>query len=175
MKSDESFEREVRASLRASAAGPAPDELLARIGAIPSREPSPRAGVRGLRSVARLAVNLAAAAVVVIAVAALIVSRNGGNLPAGGQPTGSGSVATPGAEAVATCVHHDSPEPRLELRGIAPIRASSSSGAGPAAEARSEARTSRSNDSSLFMAWISPRLRHRRPREGGAARNGGGT
>jgi len=67
MKSDESFEREVRASLRASAAGPAPDELLARIGAIPSREPSPRAGVRGLRSVARLAVNLAAAAVVVIA------------------------------------------------------------------------------------------------------------
>ena len=99
MKSDESFEREVRASLRASAAGPAPDELLARIGAIPSREPSPRAGVRGLRSVARLAVNLAAAAVVVIAVAALIVSRNGGNLPAGGQPTGSGSVASPGASA----------------------------------------------------------------------------
>jgi photosystem II stability/assembly factor-like uncharacterized protein len=103
MKSDESFEREVRASLRASlrasAAGPAPDELVARIGEIPSREPSPRAGVRGLRSVARLAVNLAAAAVVVIAVAALIVSRNGGNLPAGGQPTGSGSVATPSASA----------------------------------------------------------------------------
>ncbi len=99
MKSDESFEREVRASLRASAAGPAPDELVARIGEIPSREPSPRARGRGLRSVARLAVNLAAAAVVVIAVAALIVSRNGGNLPAGGQPAGSGSVATPGASA----------------------------------------------------------------------------
>jgi photosystem II stability/assembly factor-like uncharacterized protein len=99
MKSDALFEREVRASLRASAAGQAPDELVARIGEIPSREPSPRAGVRGLRSVARLAVNLAAAAVVVIAVAALIVSRNGGNLPAGGQPTGSGSVATPGASA----------------------------------------------------------------------------
>ena len=59
--------------------------------------------------------------------------------------------------------------------GISPIRATSSSGAGPAAEARSEARTSRSKDSSLFMAWISPRLRRRRPREGRAARSGGGT
>jgi hypothetical protein len=99
MKSDESFEREVRASLRASAAGSAPDQLAARIGEIPSREPSPRARGRGLRSFARLAVNLAAAAVVVIAVAALIVSRNGGNLPAGGQPTGSASLATQGASA----------------------------------------------------------------------------
>ena len=100
MKNDESFEREVRASLRASAAGQAPDELVARIGEIPSREPSPRASVRGLRLVARLAVNLAAAAVVVIAVAALIVSRNGGNPPAGAQANGSGNVATPGASAM---------------------------------------------------------------------------
>ena len=51
MRSDESLEREVRASLRASAAGPAPDELVARIGEIPSREPSPRAGAGGLRLV----------------------------------------------------------------------------------------------------------------------------
>jgi hypothetical protein len=101
MKSDESFEREVRASLRTSAAGQAPDELVARIGEIPSREPSRRAGVRGLRIVARLAVNLAAAAVVVVAVAALIVSRNGGSLPAGGLPSGSASAATPGASVAA--------------------------------------------------------------------------
>jgi len=128
MKSDESFEREVRASLRASAAGPAPDELLARIGAIPSREPSPRAGVRGLRSVARLAVNLAAAAVVVIAVAALIVSRNGGNLPAGGQPTGSGSVATPGASAVPSAA---SAMPSAASSAIAPSAAIAAPSATP--------------------------------------------
>ena len=96
MKTDESFEQEVRVSIRASAPGQAPDDLVARIGEIPAREPSPRAGVRGLSLAARLAVNLAAAAVVVIAVAALIVSRNGGNLPAGGQANGSGSVATAG-------------------------------------------------------------------------------
>jgi photosystem II stability/assembly factor-like uncharacterized protein len=96
MKSDESFERQVRASLQASAPGRAPDELVARIGEIPSGQPSERAGVRGLRLVGRLAVNLAAAAVVVIAVAALIVSRNGASVPAGGQPNGSASVATPG-------------------------------------------------------------------------------
>jgi hypothetical protein len=116
MKSDESFEREVRASLRASAAGQAPDELVARIGEIPSREPSRRAGVRGLRLVARLAVNLAAAAVVVIAVAALIVTRNGGSFPAGGQPNGSASAATPGASvatppATFTCDSPASPSP----------------------------------------------------------------
>jgi photosystem II stability/assembly factor-like uncharacterized protein len=100
MKSDESFERDVRASLRASAAEPAPAELVARIGEIPSREPAPRAGIGGPRLVARLAVNLAAAAVVFIAVAALIVSRNGGNLPAGGSANGSGNVA-PSAASVA--------------------------------------------------------------------------
>jgi hypothetical protein len=38
------------------------------------------------------------------------------------------------------------------LDGISPIRVTSSSGAGRAAEARNDARTSRSNDSSLFMA-----------------------
>jgi len=128
MKSDELFEREVRASLRASAAGQAPDELVARIGEIPSREPSPRAGVRGLRSVARLAVNLAAAAVVVIAVAALIVSRNGGNLPAGGQPTGSGSVATPGASAVPSAA---SAMPSAASSAIAPSAAIAAPSATP--------------------------------------------
>jgi len=97
MNSDESFEREVRASLRAAAAGPAPDQLLARIGEIPSRQPVPRAGRRGLRLFARLSVNVGAAAAVVIAVVALIVTRNGGSLPAGGQGTGSTSVATPAA------------------------------------------------------------------------------
>ena len=71
MKSDESFERTVRASLLASAAEQAPDGLVARIGEIPARQPSPTAGRGGLRLVARVAVNLAAAAVVVIAVAAL--------------------------------------------------------------------------------------------------------
>jgi len=127
MKSDESFEREVRASLRASAAGQAPDELVARIGEIPSREPSPRAGVRGLRLVARLAVNLAAATVVVIAVAALIVSRNGANLPAGGQANGSGSVATPGASAATSATSacgnpaSRNPAPPSPTGSVAPV------------------------------------------------------
>ena len=102
MNNDESFERDVRASLRASAARPAPEELVTRIGEIPSRQPAPRAGDRGLRLFARVAVNLAAAAVVVIAVAALIVTRNGGNLPAGGPGTGSPSVATPVISATPT-------------------------------------------------------------------------
>jgi len=96
MKSDESFERTVRASLLASAAEQAPDGLVARIGEIPARQPSPTAGRGGLRLVARVAVNLAAAAVVVIAVAALIVTRNG-NLPPGGQANGSGSLPTASA------------------------------------------------------------------------------
>ena len=129
MKSDESFEREVRASLRASAAGWVPDELVARIGEIPSREPSPRAGVRGLHLVARLAVNLAAAAVVVLAVAALIVSRNGGNLPAGGQPNGSGNSATSGASAIpsvtSVCGSLASPNP------ASPRPSGSAAAAGP--------------------------------------------
>ena len=126
MKSDESFERDVRASLRASASGQAPDQLVARIGAIPAGEPSPRAGARGLRLVARLGVNLAAAAVVVIAIAALIVSRNGGNLPAGAQPSGSASVATPGASAAplapSACGNPASPNPASpgSSQGVAP-------------------------------------------------------
>ena len=93
MKSDESFEREVRASLAASATQPAPEDLAARIGQIPSREPLPGAGAGRLHLAGRVVVNLAAAAVVVIAVAALIVTRNG-NLPPGGQATGSGSLPT---------------------------------------------------------------------------------
>jgi hypothetical protein len=95
MKNDESFEQDVRASLRASATEPVPDELVARVRGIPAREPSARGGVGGLRLLARLALNLAAAAVVVVAIAALIVSRNGGNIPAGGPETGPGNVATP--------------------------------------------------------------------------------
>src|SRR5665811_1630488 len=96
MKSDESFERDVRASLLASTDEHAPDDLVARIGEIPARQPSPSAGRGGLHLSARAAVNLAAAAVVVVAVAALIVTRNG-NLPPGGQPNGSGSLPTASA------------------------------------------------------------------------------
>ncbi len=106
MKSDESFEREVRASLVASATGRAPDSLATRIGQIPDREPMPRAGTGGLHLAGRVAVNLAAAAVVVIAVAALIVTRNG-NLPPGGLPAGSGSLPT--ATATATPATSASP------------------------------------------------------------------
>lgn len=98
MKNDESFEQDVRASLRASAAEPVPEELVTRIDGIPAREPSARGGVGGLHLVARYTVNLAAAAVVVVAVAALIISRNGGTVPVGGMPNGSG--ATPGVSAV---------------------------------------------------------------------------
>ncbi len=93
MKSDESFERDVRASLLASTDEHAPDDLVARIGEIPARQPSPSAGRGGLHLAARAVVNLAAAAVVVVAVAALIVTRNG-NLPPGGQPSGAGSLPT---------------------------------------------------------------------------------
>jgi photosystem II stability/assembly factor-like uncharacterized protein len=136
MTSDESFEREVRASLRASAAGQAPDELVVRISEIPSRQASPRAGVRGLRLVARLAVNLAAAAVVVIAIAALIVSRNGANLPTGGQANGSGSVATPGAS-------------------TAPSDASPAASASPAPTATPGASTSLSGLSPASVTFVS--------------------
>ena len=94
MKNDEEFEHDVRDSLKASAAGPLPDELVARIGRIPAREPMARAGLLRFRAVGRLALNLAAAAVIVVAVAALVVSRNGSSLPPGGLPTPSSAVAT---------------------------------------------------------------------------------
>ena len=68
MKSDESFEHEVRATLVASATGRAPDALAARIGQIPDREPMPRAGAGRLHLAGRVAVNLAAAAVVILLV-----------------------------------------------------------------------------------------------------------
>ena len=97
MKSDESFERDLRASLLASATEQAPDGLAARISEIPARQPLPDAGRGGLHLAVRAAVNLAAAAVVVIAVAALIVTRNG-NLPPGGPAAGSGSLPTASAQ-----------------------------------------------------------------------------
>jgi hypothetical protein len=97
MRSDESFEQEVRTSLRATASEPAPERLIARIAGIPAREPQGRAGAGGLRLLARVAVNLAAAALIIVAVAALIVSRNGGSVPAGGQGPGSTPAATLGA------------------------------------------------------------------------------
>ena len=155
MKSDESFEREVRASLRASAAGSAPDQLAARIGEIPSREPSPRARGRGLRSFARLAVNLAAAAVVVIAVAALIVSRNGGNLPAGGQPTGSASLATQGASAAtpaASVMPSAAASPSATLPSATPPAASAS----PVPPATPSASTALLGLSPASVTFVSP-------------------
>jgi photosystem II stability/assembly factor-like uncharacterized protein len=111
MKSDESFEQDVRASLRASAPRQVPEDLVARIAAIPVEEPA-TARVHGLHLFARSAVNLAAAAIVVVAVAALIISRNGANVPVGGPPNGSPSVAAPGAtSSAATPVPAVSPSP----------------------------------------------------------------
>lgn len=98
MKSDESLELEVGASLRASAAAPAPDDLVARIGRIPAAQAAAAGAGRRLPVFARAGMNLAAAAVVVIAVAALVVMR-GGNLPPGGPPNASPSTPTPGASA----------------------------------------------------------------------------
>ena len=130
MKSDESFERDVRASLLASATGPAPDDLAARIGEIPARQPLPTAGRGGLRLVSRVAVNLAAAAVVVIAVAALIVTRNG-NLPPGGQATGSGSLPTASAPA-ATPVASASPSAASPVPSPTPGAPATALGLSPA-------------------------------------------
>ncbi len=96
MKSDESIEQDVRASLRASALRQVPEDLVVRIAGIPVEEPV-SGGVHGLHLFARSAVNLAAAAIVVVAVAALIISRNGANVPVGGLPNGSPSAAAPGA------------------------------------------------------------------------------
>jgi photosystem II stability/assembly factor-like uncharacterized protein len=111
MKSDESFEEDVRASLRASAPRQVPEDLVVRIAAIPVEEPA-SGSVRGLHLFARSAVNLAAAAIVVVAVAALIISRNGANAPVGGLPNGSPSVGAPGAtSSAATPVPAASPSP----------------------------------------------------------------
>ncbi len=119
MKSDESFERDVRASLLASTDEHAPDDLVARIGEIPARQPSPSAGRGGLHLAARALVNLAAAAVVVVAIAALIVTRNG-NLPPGGQPSGSGSLPTASA-ATATPAASASPSVASPAPSATPI------------------------------------------------------
>ena len=129
MKSDESLEREIRASLVASATGRAPDDLAARIGEIPAREPFPRAGAGGLHLAGRVVVNLAIAAVVVIAVAALIVTRNG-NLPPGGLPAGSGSLptataatttsATSASPVIASPVPSATPAASAALLGLSP-------------------------------------------------------
>lgn len=130
MKSDESVEREVRASLVASATERAPDGLAARIGQIPDREPMPRVGSVGLHLAGRVAVNLAAAAVVVIAVAALIVTRNG-NLPPGGLPTGSGSVPTATA-ATATPATSASPVIASPVPSVTPAAPTALIGLSPA-------------------------------------------
>ena len=129
MTSDESFEREVRASLVASAAGRAPDDLAARIGQIPDREPMPRAGAGGLHLAGRVAVNLAAAAVVVIAVAALIVTRNG-NLPPAGLP--AGSAALPTATATASPATSASPVVASPLPSVTPVAPTALIGLSPA-------------------------------------------
>lgn len=111
MKNDETLEREVRASLRASAAHPIPDDLVARIGAIPAGQPSSQGTVARLPRYARIAAELAAAAVVVVAVSALILARNGGNTPGGPLGPGATSPATPAASAAPAAVATPSPAP----------------------------------------------------------------
>jgi photosystem II stability/assembly factor-like uncharacterized protein len=111
MKNDETLEREVRASLRASAAHPIPDDLVARIGAIPAGQPSSQGTVARLPRYARIAAELAAAAVVVVAVSALILARNGGNTSGGPLGPGATSPATPAASAAPAAVATPSPSP----------------------------------------------------------------
>ena len=111
MKNDETLEREVRASLRASATHPIPDDLVARIGAIPAGQPSSQGTVARLPRYARIAAELAAAAVVVVAVSALILARNGGNTPGGPLGPGATSPATPAASAAPAAVATPSPSP----------------------------------------------------------------
>ena len=111
MNDDEMLEQEVRASLRASATRPIPEELVSRIGAIPAGQPSSQATASRLPRYARFAAELAAAAVVVVAVSALILVRNGGNTPGGPLGPGSTSPATPAASAAPAAVATPSPEP----------------------------------------------------------------
>ena len=131
MKSDESFEHEVRATLVASATGRAPDDLAARIGQIPDREPMPRAGAGRLHLAGRVAVNLAAAAVVVIAVGALIITRNG-NLPPAGLPAGSGSLPTATATVTASPAGSASPVVASPVPSVTPIAPTAVIGLSPA-------------------------------------------
>ncbi len=111
MNDDELLEQQVRASLRAAAPRPIPEELVSRIGAIPAGQPSSRATASRLPRYARYAAELAAAAVVVVAVSALILVRNGGNTPGGPLGPGSTSPATPPASAAPAAVATPSPEP----------------------------------------------------------------
>ena len=111
MKNDETLERDVRASLRASATHPIPDDLVARIGAIPAGQPPSQGTVSRLPRYARFAAELAAAAVVVVAVSALILSRNGGNTPGGPLGPGATSPATPVASTAPAAVATPSPSP----------------------------------------------------------------
>jgi hypothetical protein len=87
MSDDERFEREVQLALRGLAAAPAPDRLVNRVAAIPSTDVGPRAWPI---SFFRTAATLAAAAVLVVAAVAILVSRPGGS--GVGGPVG-GSVA----------------------------------------------------------------------------------
>lgn len=111
MKNDEALEREVRASLRASAAHPIPDELVSRIGAIPAGQPPSRGTASRLPRFARFAAELAAAAIVVVAVSAILLARNGGNTPGGPLGPGATSPATPAASAAPAVVATPSPSP----------------------------------------------------------------
>ena len=90
MNSDESFDREVRATLEGLAGEPAPDRLVARVAAIPAEEPVPSAlGARvGPPSRGLISGFAAIAAVVALAVAAIVL-RPAAVGEVGGSPSGT--------------------------------------------------------------------------------------
>ncbi|MHB8397759.1 MAG: sialidase family protein [Candidatus Limnocylindrales bacterium] len=99
MNNDESFERELRATLGELARRPAPEQLVARVSRIPSLEPAPRSAAvrRGLSSRGIGSGFALLAAGVVVAVLAILAHPGSGPTPVGGSP--SSAIGTPGSPA----------------------------------------------------------------------------
>ena len=102
MNSDDQFDREVKATLERMAGEPAPDRLVARVGAIPSETPAAPTPVRRAGPPLRNVVSglAAIAAVVALAVAAIVLRpavlpQTGDTSPLASTPTLPSSAPTP--------------------------------------------------------------------------------
>jgi len=97
MNSDQSLERELRATFDELARQPAPEQLILRVSRIPSLEPAPRSAAvrRGLSSRGIGSGFALLAAGVVVAVLAILAHPGAGPSPVGGSP--SSAIGTPGS------------------------------------------------------------------------------